>query len=482
LGNGAAAIPANKNRAPILAQAVYDKLKENTNLIPTVREHRLLIRAWSNSTCKEAAYKAMGLWMNMLRLFRAGDEEMEPRLEDGKMVLEAWSRAINKHSARRAQTVLNAMEKLVSHKKTEVRPDLDCYKYVLIAMSRSKVPDVGANVIDLFNTMEEDRIFPDTACFDAAIETFKNCSRRAKLEESETYANAAEMMLKRMEREHDRSSVSAVLPSSTTYTNVILALAVRKTQKAAITADGLLQKMEQKYAEGNETMKPTRDSYVGVIHAYGNSGAESSFIHANEVFQRMMTQHSNGNEAVKPDISAYHALIRACSRASMNDSASTEQQRQALVLAIATIQEMKKSDLNRPNSKTYLLLLQCCIQLLPSGAERAKALRSIFRSCCKDGLIDQQVLNEFQSVVSTDVYHNEVVHAAHDYNGVKALPESWTRNLGYRVRTQTEDGVSKRNPIISVTGEVIASTAYNDHRMRRRWSKVNKKLLQGGRM
>lgn len=94
LGNGAVAMPANKNRAPILAQAVFDKLKDSTNLIPTVREHRLLIRAWSNSTCKEAAYKAMGLWMNMLRLFRAGDEEMEPRLEDGKMVLEAWSRAM----------------------------------------------------------------------------------------------------------------------------------------------------------------------------------------------------------------------------------------------------------------------------------------------------------------------------------------------------------------------------------------------------
>lgn len=84
--------------------------------------------------------------------------------------------------------------------------------------------------------------------------------------------------------------------------------------------------------------------------------------------------------------------------------------------------------------------------------------------------------------MSPDMYHNEVVHSAHDYNGVKALPESWTRNLGYRVRTQTEDGVSKRNPIISVTGAVIASTAYNDHRMRRRWSKVNQKLLQGGRM
>lgn len=387
----------------------------------------------------------------------------------------------NKHSARRAQTVLNAMEKLVKHKKTEVRPDMDCYKYVLIAMSRSKVSDVGANVFDLFNTMEEDRIFPDTACFDAAIETFKNCSRRSKAEDAETYSNAAETMLKRMEREHDRSSVSTVLPSSITYTNVIQALSIRKTKKAAVNADRLLKKMEEQYAKGNESMKPTRDSYVGVVHAYGNSGAESSFIHANEVFQRMIEQYSNGNEAAKPDVCAYHALIRACARAA-NNTSSPDQQRQALVLSIATIQDMKKSDINRPNSKSYLLLLQCCIQLLPSGSERAKALRSIFRSCCKDGLVDQQVLNEFQLAVSPDMYHNEVVHSAHDYNGIKALPESWTRNLGYRVRTQTEDGVSKRNPIISVTGAVIASTAYNDHRMRRRWSKVNQKLLQGGRM
>jgi hypothetical protein len=376
------------------------------------------------------------------------------------------------------------MEKLFKNKKTEVRPDMDCYKFVLITMSRSKVPDVGAKVFDLFNTMEENHIFPDTACFDAAIETFKNCSRRSKPEDAETYANAADTMLKRMEREHDRSSVSAVLPSSITYTNVIQALAVRKTNKAAVNADGLLKKMEEQYSKGNEMMKPTRDSYIGVIHAYGNSGAESSFIHANQVFQRLLSQYSNGNDAAKPDVCAYHALIRACSRAAVNTT-SPEQQRQALVLAIATIQDMKKSDdFNRPNSKSYLLLLECCIQLLPPGStERLKALRSIFRSCCKDGLVDQQVLIAFQSAVSTDVYHNEVVHSAHDYNGIKALPESWTRNLGYRVRTNTEDGViSKRNPIISVSGEVIASTAYNDHRMRRRWSKVNQQLLRGGRI
>ena len=89
IGNGLMAV-----QAPMLAQAVFDKLKQRSNLNPTAREHRLLIRAWSNSNCKEAAYKATGLWMQMLRLFRGGDEEMEPGLEDGKMVLEAWSRAM----------------------------------------------------------------------------------------------------------------------------------------------------------------------------------------------------------------------------------------------------------------------------------------------------------------------------------------------------------------------------------------------------
>merc|ERR1712127_44017 len=129
----------------------------------------------------------------------------------------------------------------------------------------------------------------------------------------------------------------------------------------------------------------------------------------------------------------------------------------------------------------------CCANLLPAGStEREKALRSIFRSCRKDGLVNRAVLKQFESTVSAEAYHKEVVRDAPTYDGVKSLPETWTRSLGYRPRTHSgTDGdritTQKRNPIISVGGELIGSTAYNDHRMRRRWAKKGQKLLQGGR-
>ena len=385
-----------------------------------------------------------------------------------------------KHAARRAQRILTTMEKLHASKKTNIQPDLDCYRYVLMTMSRSKDPAIGLSIPKLFQAMEGSQIFPDTSCFDAAIETLKNCARYSTEKDADKYANAAESMLERMEKERDRSSVSIIKPSSLTYNNVIQALAARETKESAEHADVFLKKMEAEYDGGDESMRPTRDSYLGTIYAYGKSGDEFNYIHANEVLQRMIGQYSQGNDMARPDISSFHAVIRACARAS-DTSSSHEKHKEALYLAISTVQYMKRSDFG-PNATSYLLLLRCCTSLLPVGRERENTLRSIFRSCCKDGLVDQPVLKEFQSAVSTEMYHKEVVRDAPPYNGIKSLPCAWTRSLGYRVRTnEMEDGIGKRNPIISVSGEVIASTAYNDHRMRRRWSKKNQKLLRGGR-
>ena len=77
-----------------------------------------------------------------------------------------------------------------------------------------------------------------------------------------------------------------------------------------------------------------------------------------------------------------------------------------------------------------------------------------------------------------------MIRSASTYNGTKSLPESWTKNLGYSVLIQGEDGKAsrKRNPVISIYGEVVPSTVYSDHKMRRLWAKTNQKLLRGGRI
>lgn len=442
-----------------------------------------MLRTWcASSGHKNAAYKAMGMWMAMQKEFAAGVEEMEPTLEDGRLVLEAWTRAINRHTARRSQNVLTTMEALYASKKTAVQPDLECYRHVLLTMARSRVPDVGDDIPQIFKTMESNHVVPDAACFDAAIETLANCARHSKAEDAVKYVNATESMLLRMERERDRSSESFIRPSAVTYTHVIQALAEKQTKAAAEKADALLTKLEAEYLTGDAAMQPTRDSYLGTIHAYGNSDAQFKFDKANEVLQRMLAQHSEGNEGAQPDTDCFHAVIRACSRSPATSSSPTRHKK-ALLLAISTVKYMKQSDMYRPSAKSYLLLLQCCAALLPAGAaEREQALRSVFRSCRKDGLVNRRVLKEFQAAVSTDLYYREVVRDAPSHEGEKALPEAWTRNLGYRPRTHVAaDGTRKRNSILSVGGEVLGSTAYSDHRMRRRWSKKNQKLLRGGR-
>lgn len=82
-------------RAPIHIQSIFDKLVQNAYYVhPTVREYRLLLRTWGYGTGhKDAAYKTMGVWMRMHKLFKGGNKEMEPTLEDGKLVLEAWTRS-----------------------------------------------------------------------------------------------------------------------------------------------------------------------------------------------------------------------------------------------------------------------------------------------------------------------------------------------------------------------------------------------------
>merc|ERR1711966_265867 len=83
---------------------------------------------------------------------------------------------------------------------------------------------------------------------------------------------------------------------------------------------------------------------------------------------------------------------------------------------------MKNSNVH-PTAKSYLLLLQCCSNLLPRGSvEQEKNLQSIFRSCRKSGLVNKYVLAEFRSTVSTDTYHKEVVQDAPYFNCVKSLP------------------------------------------------------------
>ena len=374
------------------------------------------------------------------------------------------------------------MENSFFGKKSTIRPDIDCYRLVLKTMARSRFPNAGDDIPKIFKSMDDIGVFPDTDCFDAAIETLRNGAKLSKPENADKYAKAAENMLIKMEREKDRSSAANIEPTAETYTNVIEALSIRKTKKASEIADSLLKKMDDA-SVSNKLMSPSKGSYLGVIKTFSNAASKTSFVRANGILQRMIAQYAAGNDAAKPDKCTYHAVIKACI-ASTGALQSDDKRKEALKLAISTVQDMKGDPATRPNSYSYLQLLRCAVRLLPAGDEREKALLSIFRNCVRDGCVDQEVIREYHSAVSDDCFRKTVIRPASTYNGTKSLPESWTKNLGYSILVQGEDGKAsrKRNPVISIYGEVIPSTVYSDHKMRRLWAKTNQKLLRGGRV
>jgi pentatricopeptide repeat protein len=78
------------------AHAVYEKIADGASVLdikPNHKTHRVMIRSWSRSEQKPAAFKATGHIMKMQEQLEAGVEDMEPKLEDYHMLLEIWTRA-----------------------------------------------------------------------------------------------------------------------------------------------------------------------------------------------------------------------------------------------------------------------------------------------------------------------------------------------------------------------------------------------------
>jgi hypothetical protein len=78
------------------AHAVYEKIADGASVLdikPNRKTHCVMIRSWSRSEQKPAAFKATGHVMKMQEQLEAGVEDMEPMLEDYHMLLEIWTRA-----------------------------------------------------------------------------------------------------------------------------------------------------------------------------------------------------------------------------------------------------------------------------------------------------------------------------------------------------------------------------------------------------
>lgn len=270
-------------------------------------------------------------------------------------------------------------------------------------------------------------------------------------------ARKAEQILERMECMYSAGD-DAVKPNVNTYNSVLSAWARSDTKCAYWKSQAVLDKMWRLYEAGNEGVKPDSHAYNTVISAVSRSQCEDKAQKALRILREMDSLYRSGekqNEDVRPNEITYTCVLNSCAYS----NSSQYSKKKALDTAIFTLEELMASPYGRPNHVTYGMFLTCCANLIPSNDERRRnrVVEPVFLQCCKDGQVNELVLNQLRLAAPADLYEKLLGTAVQRGDGtskrvrIEDLPPEWRCNVrnekwkGRRSKTTNRKKYHKRN-------------------------------------
>mmetsp|Transcript_69165 Transcript_69165/g.104280 ORF Transcript_69165/g.104280 Transcript_69165/m.104280 type:complete len:421 (+) Transcript_69165:2-1264(+) len=420
----------------------------------------------------------------MMKMLELGRADMEPSMDDYYVLFDTWTMARDKNAPAKVKLVLEMIENAYQQELTDSRPDARCFRDALITISnRADAPDVG-ELADAVLTEMKDRMFvPDTACYGAAIVTWKNIAMQRNTEDRESAVKRALDLLREMTRAYHRTTTVVVKPTTKNYNDVLEALTVSRNPKAIEHALVLLDGLEGSHPDSvderseSANVGPDADSYARVLQILRNQKSSSKVNQAVDLIQRMKARIEEIRllSKTKDIVQAYSEFIRVCGSAEAKTDALRTR---IMTMTLRILEELQSLDLE-PNSSTYAALLEACQHLLPEGSERQRVLEKIFAAACEEGFVNRDVLGRFEDASSSYWYAKIVIEKSVDVENVKALPESWTRNA---TGLSTHAGGGGKVLPLSIDGKVTFTKTEAEHRMRKLRQRVNQNMLRGGRM
>lgn len=380
-------------------------------------------------------------------------------------------------------SVLRLMDYAYEKGTTQVQADFDCFRYLLLtAAQRPLLPDLGPLVDDVLKRMATRFLVPDTECYGAAIRTWKNAALNPDLIafRDRSVKRTLELLAEIKVAQHQSATSVSVEPTTGIINDVIETLSVSSNPRRMEQAEQLLLEMEE--AIGNDTTcsAPNAESYARVINVWKTCKSTDKVPRAKAILWRMEEKYNQllSTQSGKSDdfVGVFNAFVRVCGSTRVkSEEKGSEIFREALI-AVESIRTLKGLE---PNAETYAALLEACENLLPLGRERQNVIEKVFRLCCNDGMVDENVLIQLRSAATQEQYSKLVNSVSEDVDGTKMVPEAWTFNaLGGRV--VTADG--RRTKPLSVDGKLAVTAAMQEFRMRRMRDKRNRNLLRGGRL
>ena len=225
-------------------------------------------------------------------------------------------------------------------------------------------------------------------------------------------------LLDRMKQQY-RDGDLDVKPSRVTYNSLISCYASTPQPNIMERVDGLLEEMKRcAIEEDDNSLAPDVVTYGSYLGCLAKSRIATKAEHAYDIVCEMEQKALEGNENIRPNILIYDQVLRCCTFTKTKD---TQCRRRALKVAMGVLSKIRDSKLIEPLPNTYeLALWSCCV--LTRGEELKRLLERIFRYCCEDGCLSDEVLRRLRTMAPTDVVQSLIGNETK----VNALPSSWS--------------------------------------------------------
>jgi hypothetical protein len=225
-----------------------------------------------------------------------------------------------------------------------------------------------------------------------------------------------------------------VQPDIITYTSVIECLSKSSSSdpQAAETAQELLQQAFDSYEETKDVnVMPNLRTFTMVILTLSSRPSLENVGKARALLTQLLDLYEETNhESLRPNAYPFNYVLNCAA----NCLGTSKEKIQAFQIASHTYQQVRKSDLIKPDSFTYAFWFKCCNNLLPMGDLRIKCLSYAFDQCKVDGLVNKEVLMRLSHGVAANILATmldmppDTSHVDFRRLQVDDLPPHWSRN------------------------------------------------------
>ena len=267
---------------------------------PSIVTYTTVIHIWAATNTREGLKRGMEILRSM---------PVEPNSSTYAELIYGWSRGGFRESGHRAHTLLTELEALRPSRQRGVEI-CKLYNAVILAWSRSGDPESPQRAEALLDLLEQKYARGDpTAC--PSLVTFVSVSDAYAKASVPNAREKCEELLERMAKLR-RSGVANLQPSRILYNSILNALAKSCRADSVEKAEEILAQMQACEDDG---MQPDIVTYATVLDCYTKSGMES-YQRAEEILALVEDRYAKGNDQLKPNAVFYSAILQAWAKSS----------------------------------------------------------------------------------------------------------------------------------------------------------------------